>query len=142
MILAALVGAINNDPTTLAKTVGLDFPRHLNEDVCMFLIVGSGYFDFKGRHGLIQILTKFVPESHYLCATIKDAQYKSSIEKLVALQNCAAHDSQQSKDSAIKSIEGENLRSAGKWLRTQDRFISLCDSLKKLASEIEKKAPY
>ena len=77
-----------------------------------------------------------------MCATIKDAQYKSSIEKLVALQNFAAHDSEQSKDSAIKSIGGENLGSAGKWLRTQNRFIGLCDSLKKLASEIEKKAPY
>lgn len=50
----ALVGAINNDTATLAASTGHNFPKHLSEDICRFLVTGSGYFDFRGREGLIR----------------------------------------------------------------------------------------
>lgn len=67
----ALVGAINNDTRTLADSTGHNFPQHLTEEVCRFLISGTGYFDFKGRSGLISTLRKFVPSDHYLGVTVK-----------------------------------------------------------------------
>lgn len=142
LMLSALTGAINNDTDTLSESVGLNFPKHLSQDVCTYLIIGNGYFDFKGRDGLIQTVRKFVPENHYLVGIIKDAQYKDALEQMFSLRNFAAHRSEKSKKAAIKAIGGEKIGSAGSWLRRQDRFKNLCDLLKKLASDIEKKAPY
>ena len=142
LILSALVGAINNDTSMLAETTGLDFPKHLSEDVCTFLIGGHGYFDFKGRDGLIQILKSFVPDGHYLINIVRHADYKDSLEKLSALRNFSAHQSKKAKRAAVRAIGGEKLGTTGSWLRRQKRFIELCDSLKDLAHEIEKKAPY
>lgn len=52
LILDALVGAINNDTTTLSSGTGIRFPKHLTDEVCEYLVTGTGYFDFKGRDGL------------------------------------------------------------------------------------------
>ena len=142
MMLSALVGAINNDTATLSQTIGFDFPRHLSQDVCTYMIVGTGYFDFKGRDGLIQIVKQYVPDTHYLVAIVKDPDYKDSLEQLSALRNLAAHLSNKAKKAAVKAIGGEKIGSAGKWLRRQERFKSLCDSLKKLARDVDRKAPY
>jgi hypothetical protein len=142
MMLSALTGAINNDTTTLSQSVGLDFPKHLSEDVCTYLIVGTGYFDFKGRDGLIQIIKSYVPDSHYLVAIIKDPAYKDTLERLSALRNFSAHESKKAKKAAVKAIGGEKLGSAGSWLKRQDRFLNLCSSLKALAHDVEKKVPY
>jgi hypothetical protein len=142
LILSALVGAINNDTTTLSEAAGLDFPKHLSEDVCTFLIIGNGFFDFRGRDGLIQVLKRFVPDNHYLIAAIKDHEYKESLERLSALRNFSAHQSKKAKQAAVKAIGGEKLGSAGTWLRRQDRFLELSKSMKDLAHEIEKKAPH
>src|SRR5690242_526787 len=66
LILDALVGAINNDTSTISTKTGVEFPKHLNESVCEFLVTGTGYFDFKGRPGLIHIFKQFLPDAHYL----------------------------------------------------------------------------
>ena len=142
LMLDALSGAINNDATAISTTVGVEFPKHMNEDVCRYLIIGTGYFDFRGRDGLIKIAKDYVPEAHYLIGILKDQRFKDTLEQLSALRNLAAHDSDRAKDSARKAIGGDKIGSAGSWLRKQDRLKTLCDSLKVLAAEIEKKAPY
>lgn len=143
LILSAIVGAINNDTTTLSQSVGLSFPKHLSQDVCTFLIVKGGYFDFKGRSGLIDILKDFVPDNHYLPLIVKDQKYRATLEKLSAFRNFAAHpQSTKAKTAAVKAIGGGNLGSAGRWLSRQDRFKDVSDSLVALAKEIETKAPY
>jgi hypothetical protein len=142
LMLSALVGAINNDMTTLSEAAGIDFPSHLNQNVCTYLIVGSGYFDFKGRDGLIRIVRRFVPEDHYLVEILKDHAYKEALEQLSTLRDFGAHRSDKAKKAAIKAIGGERIGSAGSWLKKQNRFDTLCQSLKKLAHAIEKKAPY
>ena len=53
LMLDALVGALNNDTSTLSTRTGFSFPKHLTDEVCRFLVTGRGYFDFKGRDGLI-----------------------------------------------------------------------------------------
>jgi hypothetical protein len=102
LMLDALIGAINNDTTTLSTVTGVSFPKHLSDEVCEFLIAGNGYFDFKGRDGLIRTLKEFVPGSHYLVTLVKEARYRDSLERLFALRNFAAHESSISKKRAIE----------------------------------------
>jgi hypothetical protein len=138
MMLSTLVGAINNDNATLSQTLGFNFPKHMSEDVCTYLIIGTGYFDFKGRDGLIQIVKSFVPDTHYLSNILKSPQYKDSLEKLSALRNFATHDSNKAKKSATKATQSERFGSVGTWLKREERFEILCDNLTKLAHDIEK----
>src|ERR1035437_1028973 len=59
LVLQGLVGAINNDTSLLTSTTDVAFPRHLTDEVCEFLVVGHGYFDFRGRDGLIKTLKQY-----------------------------------------------------------------------------------
>ena len=62
MILNCLVAGINNDTEQLSETTGVVFPKHITEEVCEYLVVGDGYFDFRGRDGLIATLKKYLPD--------------------------------------------------------------------------------
>jgi len=142
LMLDALVGAINNDTAIITSTTGVKFPKHLTDEICEFLIVGTGYFDFKGRDGLIKTLKQFVPDAHYLVAAVKRAPYREALERVSALRNFAAHESDQSKRAALKTIGGQRLESSGSWLKRGNRFQGIVDRLKALAAEIENAAPY
>jgi hypothetical protein len=142
LMLSALVGAVNNDTTTLADATGCDFPAHLSQNVCTYIIVGNGYFDFKGRDGLIKLARRFVPELHYLVKVLKAPKYKDALEQLSALRNFAAHGSTKAKRMAIKAIGGERIGSAGSWLKSKNRFVTLCSLLKELSHAIEEESPY
>jgi hypothetical protein len=142
LMLDALAGAINNNSATISETAGIEFPKHLNEAVCRYLIVGSGYFDFRGRDGLIKTTKEYVPDSHYILEIIRDAKYRAALEQLSALRNLATHDSSQAKRAAKAAIGGEKIGSAGSWLRKQSRFKKLCEVLKQLAVDMKKRAPY
>lgn len=142
LVLDTLVGAINNNTTSVSTTTGIKFPTHLSAEVCEFLVTGTGYFDFKGRDGLIKTLKKFVPDTHYLVTTVKKATYKEALEQLSALRNFAAHESDQSKRSALDAIDGERIASSGAWLKRYGRFQRIVDRLKALATELENAAPF
>ena len=143
LMLDTISGAINNDSRTIAETAGMTFPRHMSVDVCRYFIIGTGFFDFKGRDGLIAIVKKYVPDTHYLLKLIRDTKYRQALEQLSALRNLAAHlESKKAKTAAKAAIGGEKIGSAGAWLRKQDRFGKLCGLLKKFSHAIEKQAPY
>lgn len=142
LMLSALVGAINNDTSTLEKTTGVSFPQHLTDEVCEFLITGTGYFDFKGRSGLIKTLKRLVPDDHYLVTTVKKAAYTSALDQLSALRNFAAHESYPSKRAVLDALKVKRISSSGAWLKKQSRFEALAADLKRLAAEIESAAPY
>ena len=142
LMLDCLVGAINNDSSAVSSTTGIRFPKHMTDEVCEYLIVGTGYFDFKGRDGLIKTLKKFVPEAHYLVTTVKKAKYKEPLERLSALRNFAAHESAVSKRSALDAVGAQRMSSSGSWLKVQGRMTALVDRLKELADQIEVAAPY
>jgi hypothetical protein len=141
MLLEALVGAINNDTSTLSARTGIDFPKHLTDEVCEYLVIGSGYFDFRGREGLIKTLKDFLPDSHYLVVAVKKTQFRVPLERLIALRNFAAHESPQSKRNARDAV-GRRLSAAGAWLKVQNRFLDITAPLRVLANEIEAGAPY
>ena len=142
MMIDALTGAINNDTAILSETTNVDFPKHLTDEVCEYIITGGRYFDFRGRDGLIREIKRYVPENHYLVETVKNGAYQDSIDQLCALRNYAAHDSSTSKQAALKAIDQQRIGSAGSWLKVQNRFSKIANSLSKLSEIIEKRAPY
>ena len=142
LILDALVGAVNNDTSTIAATTDVQFPKHLTDEVCEFLITGTGYFDFKGRPGLIRTLKSFVPDIHYLVVIVKKPAYKDALDRLVALRNFAAHESSSAKRAAREAIGQERISTSGSWLKRQGRFCAISASIKALALEIHNSAPY
>lgn len=137
-----IVAGINNDTSVLSKATGTQFPKHLTDEVCEFILVGNGYFDFKGRDGLISTLGKYLSENHYIVTAVKKTAYKDALNRLSALRNFAAHDSAKSKRAALKAIDHKSLGSSGSWLKRQGRFTAICDALKSLALEIKQAAPY
>lgn len=141
-VLYVLVCAVNNDTAQISEVTGINFPKHLNDEVCEFIIAGDGYFDFKGRDGLIKTVKRFVKEDHYLVTAIKNTKYKEPLERLSALRNFAAHDSAHSKKSALKAANTNNMSSAGAWLKRQGRYQHIATKIKELATEIAAAAPY
>lgn len=142
LMLEALTGAINNNTQTISKTTGIDFPEHLTDELCEYLITGNGYFDFKGRDGLIKTIKRYVPDDHYLLAIIRNESHKSSLEHLSALRNYAAHDSTQSKNTAKKVTGFNRIPACGAWLKKQERFDWIVNDLKEIAQEVHDQAPY
>ena len=142
MMIGALTGAINNDISQLSTTTNIQFPEHLTDEVCEYIIIGNGYFNFRGRDGLISEIKKYVPDSHYLVRAVKESEYMTSLNRLCALRNYPAHYSKASKQNALKSIDQTRMGSAGSWLKRQSRFQELVSSLVNLSKEIEGGAPY
>ena len=142
MMLDALVGAINHDPKTISERTGISFPARLNNDVCEYLIIGDGYFDFKGRDGLIRTLRDYVPPKHYLVRIVKKEKYKKTLEQLSALRNLATHNSKVAKARAKEVVTLTRMPEAGVWLKKQGRLQHMILVLKQLAQEIHVKAQY
>lgn len=139
MILKSLIAAINIDTDLLKKRTGIDFPKHINCEACQYIIVRDGYFNFRGRDGLIGTLKKFVPKEHYLVKIVKNEIYREPLDRLSAFRNFAAHYSKPARTRALEAVGGnrKRLASAGAWLKTQNRFGELCRSLINLANEIK-----
>ena len=142
LILNCLVASINQDTGQLSSTTNVDFPKHLTDEVCEYIIVGNGYFDFKGIDGLIGTLKKYIRDDHYLVKICKNPCYKDALGKLSALRNFAAHDSKSAKKRALKAIGAEKLASSGAWLKRQRRFDEILSSLTNFAEEISQHAPH
>jgi hypothetical protein len=141
LMLEALVGAINNDTSTVSSSVGIPFPKHLTDEVCEYLVTGGWYFDFKGRDGLIKVLKRFVPDDHYLLEAVSKQKYKAALERLFALRNLAAHESRRGRAVARVAVAGR-IASAGAWLKKGDKFRGINERLRELAEEVGDAAPY
>lgn len=142
LMLDALVGALNNDTSTLSTRTGFSFPKHLTDEVCRFLVTGRGYFDFKGRDGLIKTLKQYLPDDHYLVEVVSKPGYRNSLELLSTARNYAAHESQQSKSAFKKAADQDRVGTAGSWLKRQNRFQNIANWVKAMADEIHAEAPH
>ena len=78
LMLSCLVTAINNDTSMLSQTTGIQFPKHLTDEVCEFLVVGDGYFDFRGWDGLLKVSKQF--RRRYALARV-DTQVQTILQK-------------------------------------------------------------
>ena len=141
LMLNCLVGALNRDTQQLSEKKGFPFPKHLTDEVCEYLVVGDGYFDFKGRDGLIHTLKKYLADNSFLVEKVRKSKYKEPLDHLFALRNFAAHGSKLSKERAKKALNSGRMLSSGKWLKTQERFEKIVRQLQALANEIGKAAP-
>lgn len=147
LMLDVLVGAVNQDTSTLSTTIGIPLPKHLSDEVCNYLLFGKRYFDFKGRSGLIQVIGDAVPDSHYFKKIVERPLYTQALNVLSALRNFAAHESDKSRKAALTATKQKRIGSAGAWLRrtppnkANSRFEWLCSKLKELAAEIQAQAP-
>ena len=86
MILNCLVAAINSDTQQLAHATGFKFPKHLTDEVCEYIIVKDGYFDLRGRDGLIKTLKMYLAADHYLVTVVKNNAYRGALEKVVSVE--------------------------------------------------------
>ncbi|MFD4630261.1 hypothetical protein ACFVYR_20745 [Streptomyces sp. NPDC058284] len=103
LMLDCLITAVNNDTSTISAKTGVPFPRHLNDEVCEYLLTGGGYFDFKGgQGGLVKVIKEVVGTEHYLYRVVKSPQHRDPINLLVALRNFAAHESAKGKSAALR----------------------------------------
>jgi hypothetical protein len=142
LVLSCLICSMNNDTEQVSAVTGIQFPKHLTDEVCEYIIVGEGYFDFRGRDGLIKTIKRYVPDDHYLLTAIKAVKYRDALERLSALRNYAAHESYPSKQAALKAIGQERISSAGSWLKRQERFTAISGRLVELTDDIAAAAPY
>ena len=142
LMLGSLAGTINNDSSLLSNRTNRKFPKHLTAEVCEYIVTGGGYFDFRGRSGLIDKIQSFVGKDHYLHNIIKDPKYNTTLDRLCNLRNYAAHESSASKRQALNAIGQKKIGSAGSWLMRQDRLETIASELYVLSEKIEDKAPY
>lgn len=142
LMLDCIVVAINNDTTTISERTGIDFPKHLTDEVCEYVVTGGGYFDFRGRAGLIKEIKNFVPDTHWLVLSVKAPKHTVHLDRLVALRNYAAHESSASKRAALTAVGQERISSAGSWLKRKDRLESILADLDTIADDIGTLAPY
>lgn len=141
LMLRALVGAINNDTATLSAKAGIEFPRHLTDEVCEYIVTGGRYFDFRGRDGLIRLLKRFVPKDHYLVTIVSQPRYQVTLDRMIALRNLAAHESTAGRKAARQEVHPK-IVVAGVWLKRKNRFLDLTERLLDLADELGIAAPY
>lgn len=142
MMLGALAGTINNDSSILSTQTNRRFPKHLTAEVCEYIVTEGGYFDFKGRSGLIRKIRSFVGTNHHLDSVVKDQKYTVTLDRLCTLRNYAAHESSASKRRALCATGQTRMGSAGSWLKRQDRLETIARELCGLSEEIEDRAPY
>ena len=142
LMLKTIIAAINISPATISNVTGVLFPRHLSQNVCRYLVVGNGYFDFKGRNGLIAKLCQYLPKDHPLVRSVKDERLKQSLERLSSLRNLAAHNSVQAKRAALKATGQRRLKSSGHWLLKHRRFFKIANDMKVFGSDLWRSAPY
>lgn len=112
-VLKALVGVINQRPNALTGKTGVSFPLNMWKAACEFLVTGGGYFDIRGRDGLIRTLKQLLLDDHYLVEIAADQDYREAIERLWALRDLAAHKSACSKAAALRAVQAKNMPSAG-----------------------------
>ena len=121
-VLEICIARINRDPAAFYDTVGVEFGQHITADQCEFLLVGDGYFDFRGHGGLVDVVRKAAGKDTEMHAVTKVAVHRQAFEILSGLRNYVAHESSQSWRAARKSMQywepnRKNLGSAGSWLK-------------------------
>lgn len=137
-----LISCLNHDHSCFEEKYGIALGKHINDDVCEFLITKGGFFDFSGYDGLIKTLGEILGSRHRLIALIKGNDYKSYIEQLCLSRNYAAHNSKHSKERARKAFGLKQIGSAGSCLKQQNRFVTIVNKLKELSDEVKRKDIY
>jgi hypothetical protein len=121
-VLDVLVGQINRSPANLYASVGVSFGKNPTAAQCEYLLVGDRYFDFRGHSGLVDVVKKASGRGSAIENAVKVTKHRQCFEILTGLRNYAAHQSDQSKNAALRAMkhwepDRKNLGSGGIWLR-------------------------
>lgn len=136
-ILRTMISCLNHDHSHFENKHSIKLGKHINDDVCEFLITKGGYFDFKGKGGLYKMLNATIGSSHNISKVIKNPQYGQTIERLCSIRNYAAHNSSQAKKSALEAYGLVRISSSGSFLKKKDRFSDLIRELTALANDVK-----
>jgi len=137
-----MVSCLNHDHSFFEDKYGIALGKHINDDVCEFLITKGGYFDFRGYGGLVDTLKSVLGSGNQFIVVVKKDPYKVHIDQLCAARNYAAHNSRQSKEAAKKAFGLTSISSAGSCLKKAGRFSSIISGLKSFAGEVKTTALY
>ena len=138
-VLSVLVTEINRDTSLLSDSEEVRFPKHLNDEVCEYIIVGGrNYFGFSGISELVGKLNKFLPEGHSLVKAV--GEDRQTLEKLLALRNFAAHNSKHSKRKALDTVRPKGPKPAKGAKQKQKRLASAGSYLKRKESVTRKES--
>lgn len=151
-ILQLCITRINRDPAAFYDSVGVGFGQHITADQCEFLLVGDGYFDFRGHGGLVNVVRRAAGKDTPMHALTKNSDHRKTFEILASLRNYVAHQSTQSRRAALKAMQHwepdrKSLGKAGSWLKAlvggQTRMERLllaadlfCDQLREAAQAV------
>lgn len=135
--LRSMISCLNHDHSHFQNKYRVRLGKHINDDVCEFLITKGGFFDFRGRSGLSKVLNDVIGSSHNIAKAFKQSKYKECIEQLCAIRNYAAHNSLQSKQKVMNVFNLKRISSAGSFLKQQRRFQNIADGLLELAEEVK-----
>ncbi|MCB1274827.1 MAG: hypothetical protein KDB25_10635 [Leucobacter sp.] len=142
LVLDCLVVAINNDVSVIRTESQVNFPAHLQDDVVEYIIVGNGYFDFRGgKSGIVKAVKQYLVDSHWVTQAVKRLD-ASQIDRLIALRNWAAHESPQSARKAKAAVNQVRARSAGSWAKVDGRIFEITAAVRAFALDIQHSAPY
>ena len=136
-LLRIMVSCLNHDHSHFEESYGIKLGRHINDDVCEFLITKGGYFDFKGNGDLKKTLNKSIGQKHPVVKVFGNGTYSKTIQKLYVLRNYAAHNSPQAKKAVLNEFNLQRVKSAGSLLKQQGRFQNIINELTQLANDIK-----
>lgn len=142
LVLDCLIVAINNDVSVIRTESRVNFPAHLQDDVVEYIIVGNGYFDFRGgKSGIVKAVKQYLDDSHWVTQAAKNLD-ASQIDRLIALRNWAAHESPQSARKAKAAVGQVRARSAGSWAKVNGRVFEITTAVRSFAQDVQQFAPY
>jgi hypothetical protein len=141
LMLQVLLAAINRDSAALSAATSVTFPKHLPKAVAQYILIQDGYFDFKGRDGLLGTIKKHLGDAHPLYVTVKQVKYRAPLDRLIKLRNWAAHESEQGKRTAKLALGTSRVASPGSCLKRQNRLRDLIAELDALGFEIQSAMP-
>lgn len=136
-VLRTMISCLNHNHSHFEKQYGIKLGKHINDDVCEFVITKGTFFDFRGRDGLCKILNEVIGKEHNIAKVFKSNQYKDVLLQLCAIRNYAAHNSAKSKRTAMETFNLERISSAGSCLKKQRRFENIVSQLLLLANDIK-----
>lgn len=137
-----MISCLNHDHSFFEDKYGIALGKHINDDVCEFLITKGGYFDFRGYSGLVDTLKNVLGSTNPFIGVVRKDPYKTHIDQLCAARNYAAHNSRQSKEAAKKAFGLTTISSAGSCLKKAGRFSNIISGLKGFAAEVKTTALY
>ena len=135
--LRSMISCLNHDHSHFENKYSVKLGKHINDDVCEFLITKGGFFDFKGRSGLSKVLNDVIGANHNIAKVFKNTKYRETIDQLCAIRNYAAHNSLQSKRTVMQVFGLQRISSAGSFLKKQHRFENIAASLVELANDVK-----